>query len=61
MLTESGKADISCDANEKGGDSVELLSIDICDLKDSSSVEDGVVDAYNTSGMWFTILLFQHF
>ena len=61
MLTESGKADISCDGSEKSGDSVELLSIDIRDLKDSGSVEDGVVDAYNTSGMWFTILLFQHF
>ena len=60
MLTESGKADI-CDGNAKGGDSVELLIIDICDLKDSSSVEDGVVDACNTSGMWFTILLFQNF
>ena len=59
-LTESDKAKISCD-NEKCVDSVELLGIDICDLKDSSSVKDGMVDVYNTSGIRFTIILFQHF
>ena len=40
---------------------VELLGIDICDFKDSSSVEDVMVDAYNTSGMQYMIILFQHF
>ena len=29
-------------------------------IKDSSSVEDGMVDAYNTSGMRFTIILFTN-
>ena len=57
---ESGKANI-CDGDEKGGDLAELLGIDICDFKDSSSVEDGMVDAYNTSGTRFTIILPQHF
>ena len=55
ILTESGEANISCDV-----DSAELLGINICDFKDFSSVEDGMADAYNTSGMQFTIILFQH-
>ena len=59
-LTESGEAKISSD-DEKCADSAELLGIDICDLKDSSSVEDGMVDVYNTSGIRFTIILFQLF
>ena len=41
---ESGEANISCDDGEKCFDSAELLGIDICDFKDSSSVEDGMVD-----------------
>ena len=59
-LTELGKAKLSCD-DEKCVDSAELLCIDICDLKDSSYVEDGMVDVYNTSGIRFTIIFFQHF
>ena len=53
---ESGVANISCDV-----DSIELLGINICDFKNSSSVEDDMADAYNTSGMRFTIILFQYF
>ena len=59
-LTESGEAKISCD-DGKCVNSAELLGIDICGLKDSSSVEDGMVDLYNTSGIRFKIILFQHF
>ena len=59
-LTESEKAKILCD-DEKHVDLAELLGIDICDVKDSSSVEDGIVDLYSTSGIQFTIILFQYF
>ena len=59
-LTESEKSKILCD-NEKCVDLAELLGINICDVKDSSSVEDGMVDLYNTSGIRFTIILFQYF
>ena len=61
ILTEPGIDIIPCDGDEKGVDSAELLRIDICDFKDSSSVADGMVDRYNTSGMWFRIILFRHF
>ena len=61
ILTESGKANISCDDDKKSVDLAELLGIDICDFKDSISVEDGMVYAYNTSGVQFIIILFQHF
>ena len=59
-LTESGEAEISCD-DGKCVNSAELLGIDICGLKDSNSVEDGMVDLYNTSGIRFKMILFQHF
>ena len=39
--TESGKANISYDAH-----STELFGINICDFRESSSVEDGMADAY---------------
>ena len=42
-------------------DLAKLLGIDICDFKNSSSVEDCITDAYNTSVMQFTTILFQHF
>ena len=61
ILTESGKAKISCDGDEKGFDSTELFGIDICDFKDSISVEDSRVDAYDTYGMQFITILFQNF
>ena len=55
-LTETSEAKISCDGVEKSVDLAEVLDIDICDFKDSSSVEDGMADAYNTSGMRFTVI-----
>ena len=61
ILTESGKAKISCDSDQNGFDSTELFRIDICSFKDSISVEDGMVDAYNTYGMRVIIILFQIF
>ena len=61
ILTESGKTNILCDDDEEGADSTELLGINICGFKDSFSVEDGMVDAYNISRMRFTIILFQNF
>lgn len=49
---ESGEANISFNDNdEKCVDLAELLGIDIYDFKDSSLVEDCIVDAYNTSGI----------
>ena len=39
------------DNDEKCVDLAELLGIDIYDFKDSSLVEDCIVDAYNTSGI----------
>ena len=56
-LTQSGEANSSCDGDEKDVNLVELASIDIRDFKDSTLFENGTVDAYNTSGMWFTIVL----
>ena len=61
ILTESGEANISYDDDEKCVDSAELLGIDICDFNDSSSVEDVMVDAYNISGIRFTVIMFHHF
>ena len=55
-LTETSEAKISCDCVEKSVDLAEVLDIDIYYFKDSSSVEDGMVDAYNTSGMQFTVI-----
>ena len=51
---------ISCD-DEKCIDSAELFGIDIYDFKESSSIEDGMVDAYNTPGIRLTAILFWHF
>ena len=52
VLMESGEANISFNDNdEKCVDLAELLGIDIYDFKDSSLVEDCIVDAYNTSGI----------
>ena len=58
-LTQSGEANSSCDDDEKDVNLAELASIDIRDFKDSTSFENGTVDAYNTSGMWFTIVLYR--
>ena len=35
---------------------MDLFGIDICGFKDSISVEDGMVDAYNTYGMRVLII-----
>ena len=52
VLMESGEAIISFNDNdEKCVDLAELLGFDIYDFKDSSLVEDCIVDAYNTSGI----------
>ena len=59
IYTESSNDENEND--EKCIDSVELLGIDIGDFKDSSSVEDGMVDAYNTSSVRFKTISFQHF
>ena len=51
---------ISCD-DEKCVDSAELLGIDMYDFKESSSVEDRMVDAYNNPGIRLTTISFQNF
>ena len=61
ILTESDNVNISCDGDEKSVDLAKLLDIDICDFKNSSLVEDCMADAYSTSVMQFTTILFQYF